>query len=71
MPFLGPKWSVLPEQNFVGTSHYYYFYIPISPFHCAKFKKSSYSGSRVMRMRHFWVENGPFAPNKKIIGKDY
>ena len=30
------------------------------PFHCAKF----YSGSRVMRMRHFGAENGPFAPNK-------
>ena len=33
-------------------------------------KKKSYSGSRVMRMRHFWAQNGPFAPNKffwKII----
>ena len=48
---------------------YYYFHLPISPFHCANFKKS-YSGSRVMRLHHFWVQNGPFAPNffwKKIV----
>ena len=24
--------------------------------------KKSYSGSRVMRMHHFWAQNGPFAP---------
>ena len=39
-------------------------------FHCAKFRKSSYSRSRVMTMHHFWTQYGPFAPNKffwKII----
>ena len=24
---------------FFGTNHYYYFHLPIGPFHCAKFKK--------------------------------
>ena len=40
------------------------------PFHCAKFRKSSCSRSRVMTMHHFWTQHGPFAPNKffwKII----
>ena len=27
------------EQNIFGTNHYYYFHLPIGPFHCAKFKK--------------------------------
>ena len=26
-------------------------------------KKNPYSESRVMRMPHFWAQNGPFAPN--------
>ena len=26
-------------NNFFGTNHYYYFHLPIGPFHCAKFKK--------------------------------
>ena len=36
---MGPKWPICPEQNFFGTNHYYYFHLPIGPFHCAKFKK--------------------------------
>ena len=47
-----------------------YFHLPIGPFHYAKFKKNSYSGSRVMTGHHFWTQNGPFSPNKffwKII----
>ena len=67
MPFLGPKWPICPEQNFLGTNHYY-FYLPIGPFHCLKCKENSYSRSRVMRMHHFWARNGPFAPNKIFFG---
>ena len=33
--------------------------------------KNSYSGSRVVRMRHFWAQNGAFAPNKNFFGKNY
>ena len=35
----GPKWPICPEQNLLGTNHYYYFHLPISPFYCAKSKK--------------------------------
>ena len=39
VPFSGSKWSICPEQKIFGTNHYYYFHLPIAPFHCAKFKK--------------------------------
>ena len=39
VPFSGPKWLICPEQNFFGTNHYYYFHLPIDPFHCVNFKK--------------------------------
>ena len=32
------------------------------PFHSAKFQKKSHSRSSLMMMRHFWAQNGPFAP---------
>ena len=60
VPFSGPKWPICHEQNFFGTNHYYYFHLPIGPFHCAKFKKNSYSRSRVMRMCNFWCQNRDF-----------
>ena len=47
------------------------FLLPSStywPFSLRRIKKNSYSGSRVM-MRHFWAQNGPFAPNKKFFWK--
>ena len=31
--------------------------------------KKSYSGPRVMRMRHFWAKNGPFASKKNFFLK--
>ena len=37
--FSGPKCPICHEQNCFGTNHYYYFHLPIGPFHCAKFKK--------------------------------
>ena len=61
MPFLGPNRPICPEQFFFGTKHYYYFHVPIGPFHCIKFLKNSDSGSRVIRMRHIRVQNSPFA----------
>ena len=60
----GPKMTHLSWTIFFGTKHYYYFHLPVGPFHWAKFKKNSYSRSKVMRMRHFWTQNGPLAPNK-------
>ena len=55
-------WPICPEQEFFGTNYYYYFHLPIGPFHCAKFKKLlTADSSRVMRMCHFWAQNGSFA----------
>ena len=39
MLFLGPEWSICPEQIFLSTKHCYYFHLSIGPFHCANFKK--------------------------------
>ena len=61
VPFSGPRWPICHEQNFFGRYHYC-FHLPIGPFPSAKFKKNSYSGSRVTRMCYFWAQNGPFAP---------
>ena len=53
-------------NNFFLVIYYYHSHLPISPFHCAKFKKNSSSGSRVMRMRNFWAQNSPF-PQMRIF----
>ena len=39
VPFSGPKSPNCPEQFFFGTNHYYYFHLPISPFHSTNFKE--------------------------------
>ena len=39
VPFSGPKYPNLSWTKYFGTNHYYYFHLPIGPFHCAKFKK--------------------------------
>ena len=44
-------------------------FIYLFTFHSAKFKKKSYSGSRVMTMHRFWAQNNSFAPNKNFFGK--
>ena len=59
-PFLRPKWSIWPNKDFFGKNYLYHFHLLIEPFHCAKSFKKSYSGFRVMRMRRFWAQNGPF-----------
>ena len=64
-PFLGPKWSICPKQNFL-ENYWYHSHLPISPFHCARFLKNSSSRSRVMRMCNFWAQNGPF-PQMRIF----
>ena len=47
----------------------WYSYLPISPFHCAKLKKNSSSGSRVMRICNFCTENGSF-PQMRIFSEN-
>ena len=68
VPFSGPKWPICPEQTFFGINHYYYFHLPIEPFHCAKFKQNSSSGSRVM-MRNFWGPKWLISPNENFFRK--
>ena len=53
VPFSGPKWPICAEQNYFGTNNYYYFHLPIDPFHWAKFKKNLTADPWVMRMHHF------------------
>ena len=52
----------------------FFWYKPLSllsatywPFPLHKILKNSYSGSRVMRMHHFWTQNGSFAPNNFFL----
>ena len=68
VPFLGPKWPICHEQFFFGTNHYYYFHLPIGPFHCAKFKKF------LQRIQNY--EDAPFlgpkwslCPKQILFGK--
>ena len=58
--------------KFCRTNHYYYFtFIYLLPlFIVQNLKRNSYSESRVMKMPHFWGQNGLFAsfplpPKKK------
>ena len=62
-------WPNLSWAKLFGTNHYYYFHLPIGPFHWEKFKKDSYCGSRVMGMRQFWAQNSPFSSNNFVFGK--
>ena len=58
--FLDPKWTICPKQ-FFSEDYYYHSHLSISPFHCAKFKRNSSSGSWVTRMCNFWAQNIPFS----------
>ena len=59
----GPKQSICHKQFFL-ENYQYDFHLTISPSHCAKFQKNPSSRSRVMRMNHFWAQNGPFAETR-------
>ena len=51
----------LPQTFFfLWENYYYHSHLPISPFHCLKFKQNSSCTSRVMRMCSFWTQNGLF-----------
>ena len=62
VPFSVPKYPNLSWTKIFGTKHYH-FHLPIGLFQWRKFLKNSYNESRIMRMHHFWTQNGPFAPN--------
>ena len=56
----GTKMAHLSWIKIFGTNHWYYFHLPIGPFHCGEFKRNSSRWSRVMRMVNFWAQNGSF-----------
>ena len=69
VPFLGPKWSICPKQKrFCKIINIILIYL-LAPFIVQDFKRKSSSGSRVMRMRNFWAQNGPF-PQMRIFSEN-
>ena len=66
---ISPKWPIWPPTKCFGKKALIFFYLPIRSLHCAKFKKSSWGQSIVMRMCHFWVQNHPFAQTRNVFGK--
>ena len=54
------SWTKIFLVQTIIITFIYLLAIFIGPFHCSKFQKHSYSGSRVMKMHHFWVQNSPF-----------
>ena len=69
VPFSVPKYPSLSWTKIFGKKHYYHFHLPIGLFNGGNLKKKSYSESRIMRMHHFWTQNGPFAPKKFFFWK--
>ena len=55
-----------PNKFFLEI-YYYHSNLPISPFHCAKLKKSSSSRSRVMRMLQLLGSKWPISPNHNFF----
>ena len=70
VPFSGPKYPNFSWTKSFLTNHYYYFHLPIGPFNWVKFKKNSYSGSRVMKMQSFLGPKWYICP-KQIFLENY
>ena len=77
--FLGPKWPISPNENFfrkpVNEPCFLHSCLltcqksnssTYKPPSCSKFKNIFSSGSRIMRMCNFWVQNDPF-PQMRIF----
>ena len=59
VPFSGPKWPICPEQNFLVQTIIITF-IYLLAFFIVQNLKKFFLWIRVMRMRNFWAQNGPF-----------
>ena len=62
----GPKVVHMPPPTqflLFFENYYYHFHLPIGSFHCAKFKKSSPSGSRVMTQNDNFPQMRIFSEN--------
>ena len=66
----GPKMVQLSwKKSFLVQTIIFTFIYLLALFIVQNFLKNSYSGSRVMRMGHFWAQNGLFALNKIFLEK--
>ena len=68
-PFLGPNWSISHKQFFFCKIINIILIFLLAPFIVQNLKKKSSSGSRVMRMRNFWAQNGPI-PQSRIFSEN-
>ena len=53
VPFLSQKLSICPKWEFFQKNHWSNFNVPLCFLHEAKFQKTPYSRSKVMRTCHF------------------
>ena len=60
----GPKMAHLSWTNYFWCKPLLLLSSTYWPFSLCKILKSSYNGSRIITMHHFWDQSGPFAPNK-------
>ena len=67
----GPKMAHLSWTKFFWYKPLLLLSSTYWPFSMCKTLKNSYSGSRVIRMRHFWAQNGPVAPNIFFFLENY
>ena len=61
--FLGPNWFIYPKQEPFWEKLLILFSPTYWLLSLCKVVKGSYNGFRVMRMCHFWTQNGPICPN--------
>ena len=54
---------------FFGTNHYYYFHLPIDPFHCANFKNILTADPELWGCAVFGTKMVHLPPNKYFFGK--
>ena len=65
-PFFGPKWFICPKQFFFGKL-LISFSSAYQPLSLCKIFKKFLQRIQSMRMRHFSVQNGSFAPNNFFL----
>lgn len=68
--FLSLKWCICIKE-FFQENHWYNFYVPLHPIHCAKFEKKCWNRSTVMMMCHLWARNGSVALNEIFFWKNH
>ena len=67
--FSGPKCPICPEQKIFKYKPLLLLSYTYRPFSLCQILKIFSGGSRLMRMRNFWVQNGPF-PKMRICSEN-